>query len=393
MTTLHQMRDQPMHDRRRKGWWEKAFVMKSVRQYEPTVVKYADLLVKQLKARSGQVVDSTEWINFFTFDVMGKLSFGRSFDNLEKAESHWFVHLIHENGAPVGAFGTVNWLLHIATSIPAALNPMVKMLDYSEKCVDERIANEPEEPDVMSHILEAGPFFEDPKTEKLLLTGDARLLIIAGSDTTATTLAFAMYYFAKDPSLLKRLRDDLDQHNVVNDESLDLAGLQHLPYLNGLINEVLRMHPPVPGGMYRDPPPEGIEVNGHFLPPGVVTVAPHYTIQRCEYHPHWRQNILLTLFTAPKAFARPNEFIPERWTTQPELVLDKTAWFPFSIGRYGCIGKQLALIELRTVLTKLALELDIKFAPGETGKRLVEDSKDIFTTTAMPLDVIFTPRK
>ena len=216
LTTLHQMRDQQLHDKRRKGWWEKAFVMKSVRQYEPTVVNYADLLVKQLKARAGQVVDSTEWINFFTFDVMGKLSFGRSFDNLEKGESHWFVHLIHENGAPVGAFGTVNWLLHLAVNIPAALNPMVKMLDYSEKCVDERIASNPSEPDVMAHILEAGNFFDDPKTEKLLLTGDARLLIIAGSDTTATTLAFAMYYLSKYPSIMKKLRDEMEQHNMRN---------------------------------------------------------------------------------------------------------------------------------------------------------------------------------
>lgn len=57
LTTLHQMRDQQMHDKRRKGWWEKAFVMKSVRQYEPTVTSLADLLISQLKKRSGQTVN------------------------------------------------------------------------------------------------------------------------------------------------------------------------------------------------------------------------------------------------------------------------------------------------------------------------------------------------
>lgn len=182
----------------------------------------------------------TEWINYFTFDVMGKLSFGRSFNNLENAESHFFVKLIHENGAPVGVFGSFGWLLHIGINLPASLNPMVKMLDYSEKCVDDRIAMKTEEADVMAHILEPGPFFQDPKLEKQLLVGDARLLIIAGSDTTATTLAHCMYYLASQPELLQNLRDELLQHNVSADD-LDVEGLQHLPFLNALINEALRM--------------------------------------------------------------------------------------------------------------------------------------------------------
>ncbi|RMZ91937.1 hypothetical protein DV736_g808, partial [Chaetothyriales sp. CBS 134916] len=378
LTSLQQMRDHQMHDKRRRGWWEKAFVMKSIRGYEPTVLKYADLLIQRLKDHAGQVVDSTEWINFFAFDVMGQLSFGKSFENLQNGESHWFVRLIHENGIPLGTFGTVPYMLYLGFNLPAAINPMSRLLEYSEKCVDSRITsgNNAAFPDVMSHILEAGPFFEDQTTEKLLLTGDSRLLIIAGSDTTATTISFAIYYLATSPSLLEQLRKELDQHYISENDPFSIEGLQYLPLLNAVINEVLRLHPPVPGGVYRDAPPEGISINEHFIPPRAVTIAPNFTIQR-----------------SPKAFVRPNEFIPERWTTQPELILDKSAWYPFSLGRYGCVGKQLALMELRTVLTKVALELDVKLAPGETGKRLLEESKDIFTMTALSLEVVFTPRK
>ncbi|RMZ79581.1 hypothetical protein DV737_g3341, partial [Chaetothyriales sp. CBS 132003] len=373
LTSLQQMRDHQMHDKRRRGWWEKAFVMKSIRGYEPTVVKYTDLLVQRMKDHAGQVVDATEWINFFAFDVMGQLSFGKSFENLARGESHWFVRLIHENGIPLGLFGTVPYVLQLGFNLPASVNPMSKMLKYSEECVENRITSgsNAEFPDVMSHILEPGPFFEDQTAEKLLLTGDSRLLIIAGSDTTASALSFAIYYLATSPGLLEGLRGELNQYAISKDESFNIEDLRNLPLLNAVINEVLRLHPPVPSGVYRDAPPEGISINEHYIPPRAVTIAPTFTIQR-----------------SPKAFVRPNEFIPERWTTQPELIVDKSAWYPFLLGRYGCVGKQLALVELRTVLTKIALELDVKLAPGETGKRLLEESKDIFTTTALPLEIL-----
>ena len=49
------------------------------------------------------------------------------------------------------------------------------------------------------------------------------------------------------------------------------------------------------------------------------------------------------------------------------------------MGPYGCVGKQLALMEVRTVLAKLVTSFDISFAEGESGKSLMENSKDYFT--------------
>ena len=134
----------------------------------------------------------------------------------------------------------------------------------------------------MSPILEAGAFFPDDKRrERHLLMGDARLLIVAGSDTTATTLVYCFYHLAKDPSLVDKLRSELEAHSIRNDDSFEVQPLQYLPFLNALINETLRMHPPVPGGVFRDTPAEGVEMNGVRLPGGIKTIGPHYTIQRC----------------------------------------------------------------------------------------------------------------
>jgi hypothetical protein len=58
---------------------------------------------------------------------------------------------------------------------------MLRMLKYSNEMVEDRTKYKPEEPDVMSYLLEAGDFFDNPETEKMLLCGDSRLLIVAGS--------------------------------------------------------------------------------------------------------------------------------------------------------------------------------------------------------------------
>jgi cytochrome P450 len=63
------------------------------------------------------------------------------------------------------------------------------------------------------------------------------------------------------------------------------------------------------------------------------------------------------------------------------------------IGPYGCIGKQLALMEIRTVVTQILLEFDVSFAPGEDGTDLLEKTKDYFTLGLGDLKLVFEKRK
>ena len=218
---------------------------------------------------------------------MGDLAFGKGFQALEKGESHFFIDLIHESGLFPGLFGSLPWLLHCMTKlpIPASVNAFVKMLKYSMQMIEERKTYKPEEPDVMSYLFEAGDFFDNPETEMLLLTGDARLLIVAGSDTTATTLTYLFYHLAKDPSVVRKLRDELEKHGIRTDENFTVLNLTNLEYLNGVISETLRLYPPVPGGTYRKAPKEGITVKGNFIPGGCTVITPQWTIQRCESTP------------------------------------------------------------------------------------------------------------
>jgi cytochrome P450 len=66
---------------------------------------------------------------------------------------------------------------------------------------------------------------------------------------------------------------------------------------------------------------------------------------------------------------------------------------PFGSGAYACIGKQLALMELRLTIAKLVSKFDVSFPPGETGRALMEESKDWFTWGVADLNLVFRRRR
>lgn len=84
-----------------------------------------------------------------------------------------------------------------------------------------------------------------------------------------------------------------------------------------------------------------------------------------------------------------DSFIPERWSSKSDMVKNKDAWAPFSMGPFGCIGKNLAMMELRTVTARLISRFDLSLAPGEDGKRLIYDTTDHFTVDTGHLDIVF----
>jgi tryprostatin B 6-hydroxylase len=85
------------------------------------------------------------------------------------------------------------------------------------------------------------------------------------------------------------------------------------------------------------------------------------------------------------------QFIPERFSSQPDLVKNKDAFAPFSIGPYGCIGKNLAYMEIRLLTAQLITRFDVALAPGEDGTALL-NSVDHFTIGLKPINMIFTRR-
>ncbi|KAL1595502.1 hypothetical protein SLS59_008138 [Nothophoma quercina] len=392
--STHTTRDKQDHKQRRKAW-DHAFNAKALREYEPRLNRHALALMTKLKEEAKKPsVRITNWVNFYSFDVMGDIGFSRSFGMVEKGEEDPMIKLLHASMEPLSVFGHFPWALNLITRTAAGAKPLVEHINWTAKVLKERkqvrelevhatgfqLMPEqitPKENDIFSWLLD--PNSPDVTQE---LNADSRLLVVAGSDTTAATLSFIAYEFCKNPDVQAKLRKAIDAAANGKDH-LDVEDVQNIPYLDGVINEALRLHPAlankfkVPSGVQRETPPEGITLPDQtYIPGNIIVWMPIHCLQR-----------------DPRYFAKPLQFMPERWTDeQPEAVIDKRAFMPFSTGVYNCVGQKLAMMELRSVTANLIRAFEIGFADGEDGSAVEKKSRDCFTTNVGKLDVRLKPR-
>ncbi|TVY75790.1 Tryprostatin B 6-hydroxylase [Lachnellula suecica] len=182
----------------------------------------------------------------------------------------------------------------------------------------------------------------------------------------------AMYLLVKHPKIIEKLRSELELVGA-DPSGSKIANLEHL---NGVINETLRLFPPVPTAIHRKTPPEGITIDGTYLPGDMNVWCSQYILGRSE-----------------TVYSQPDKFVPERWYQFPEMIKDRTAFAPFSTGPYGCIGKPLAMLNIRTTLAQLVMNFDIKFAPGGSDFVFEENAVDHFVLSFGELNLCFTERQ
>lgn len=113
------------------------------------------------------------------------------------------------------------------------------------------------------------------KLDRLSLHGDAQLIVVAGSDSTAAALAHTFFELAYNANLVKALQKELDALPSLAHDNLIQVSL-----LDAVINEALRLHPPVPSGTQRITPPEGLQIGEKHIPGNTVVQVPSYTVFR-----------------------------------------------------------------------------------------------------------------
>jgi len=242
---------------------------------------------------------------------------------------------------------------------------------YAAACMKDRIAREGKEVrrDMMHYILNA----KDPVTSRpftqLELEAETSLLVAAGADTTSSSLAAGFFYLTLPSSapilqhLQHQLRKDFSEVSLII-----WSALKNHTYLRAVVEEILRFSPAVPSELPRTILQKpGIEIAGEFIPAGTTVGCSAYVLHHDE-----------------DAYPEPFAFRPERWIPlDAETHLDgpsplqeprqiakaREAFCAFSLGSRGCVGKQLAYMELCLALARVLWTFDMRRAAQQVSVR------------------------
>jgi cytochrome P450 len=249
-----------------------AFSDKALRDQEPIMQSYSDLLMSRLHdvAKSGTATNIKQWFHWTLFDLFGDLCYGESFGCLREGKSHPWIDIIGES---IQAFAYIG----LARRIPGlqkllfAMMPKKKIeqaawhTKFSSDLADKRMAMVTDRPDFMSFILK----YNDEKGLSIPeIRSNSNVLIPGGSETTGTFLTGTTWHLLKNPMIYKTLVEEIRESFNTSDD-ITITNLISLKYLTAVIEEGLRIYPPVPSNMPRSIPEEGAVVAGKWVPGGV----------------------------------------------------------------------------------------------------------------------------
>ncbi|KAK3313301.1 cytochrome P450 [Apodospora peruviana] len=382
-----------------------AFSDKAVRSFEPVIVQYVEDMLDKLQEQqhnqqffNSNGVDIMDWFHFVMFDITSALVFGKSFGNMANAKYHPWVARIFPGmkliawsmviAAVPGLGRLVSWLLPKKMVDEARLH-MQSIVDMTDSrfSSSQKLEQQPDlKPDFMTYIH---PQIGNPKnqdhsslsTEELYL--NSQLLCIAGSETTASLLAGAVYFLSQPANThhLNRLLAEL-QSNFSSETEITPSGLNSTktPFLAAVLNECLRLYPPGAINMPRTVPPGGATVDGRFVPGGSIVGIAQYAAYRSPTH--WRN---------------PLTFAPERWLQSEEGPMSvyandrREVFKPFSYGPRNCVGQNLAVAECRLITARLFWRFEVDMFDGQGD--WINGQRTFLSWEKPPLRVKLTARK
>ncbi|ORZ23676.1 cytochrome P450 [Lobosporangium transversale] len=170
--------------------------------------------------------------------------------------------------------------------------------------------------------------------------------LLAGRDTTASLLTFTVWELSKHPHVLEKLKREVAEV-VASGTAPSYDDIKKLKYQKQVINEVLRLYPPVPYNT-RHSVEEDVLPNGYYIPPNTTVAYGAYSTHRLV--DLWGDDAL--------------EFDPDRWGPERVGKIKPFMFVPFHAGPRICLGQNLAYTTAQVTLTRLLQKYDIKASPG-----------------------------
>jgi len=323
------------------------FSHRNVANLAPVMTAAATRAAERFGAATGRAADAFDEMVTATFEVISDVTFsgGEGFDRdaVHRAIDAYIgqtakISLLDIIGAPA-------WVPRPSRVIAGpGLRDMKRMADAT---IDRRRADSAAKP--MPDLLDLLMAGEDPKSGRRMTTEEIRdnllTFIVAGHETTALTLSWALYLCAFDPAVQDRARAEAQA--VLGDRPATAADVPRLPYIRQVIDETLRLYPPA--AFLSRTAQTADELCGREVRRGDTVILPIYALHRHR-----------------KLWSDPDRFDPDRFA--PGHQTDRFAFLPFGDGPRICIGANFAIQEAVIILATLLARFRFRPIPGRDPK-------------------------
>lgn len=342
---------------------------KQVQSFTPVREDEVFCMIRRISdlARSNHdnLTNLSEIVLSFTSSLICRIAFGKKFDDQEGSEVKKFDELMYEAQAMQGglfvsdylpSFSWVDKLSGMATRLEKTFQ---KLDSFYQELIDEHLkpnSSKSMNKDILDILIQ----LKEEQSSSLELTLDhikavLMNIFVAGTDTSAATIIWAMTSLIKTPNAMKKVQEEI-RDRVGHKGRVDEDDLGKLPYLKAVIKEILRLYPPAP------------------------LLLPRETMKSCVLEGYEIQPKTLVYINAcaiardPEYWENPIEFCPERFLNSSVDVKGQDfELIPFGSGRRNCPGMSLGLATVELGLANLLYSFDWELPRGVKAEDIDTD--------------------
>ncbi|MEV6985365.1 cytochrome P450 [Sphaerisporangium sp. NPDC051017] len=328
--------------RKQRRMIQPVFQNKRISQQAGVIAKEAADLVERLRAKGAEgPVDVVQEMTWLSLGVLGRTlldadlgEFASIGQDFEAVQDQAMFELVTLSKVPM-------WVpLPKQIRFRRARNDLQRIVDHLEA---ERLKSGELGDDVVSRLIASTREEADPCVGRLRMRDELVTLLLAGHETTASTLSWTFHLLDGHPEVRERLRAEAVE--VLGDRLPVYEDLHRLKYTAMVVEEVMRLYPPV--WMLPREAQGDDEVGGYHVPAGADVLISPYTLHR---HPAF--------------WDRPEVFDPERFDPDRPGGRPRYAYIPFGAGPRFCVGNHLGMMEATFVIAMVARDLRLAKVPG-----------------------------
>ncbi|XP_028755349.1 cytochrome P450 71D10-like [Neltuma alba] len=352
------------------------FTAKRVRSFRYIREEEVSALLGDIRSHEGSVINLSEKIFKTTNSIIARAAFGK-----KSRDQEAFISTLKDIMNLVGGFSVVDLFpsakfLQVITGMRAKLERIHRLNDQIiENIIKDHMerkatSNESSEENLLDLLLriQQGEDLEHPLTHdhvKVVLLD----MFIAGSETSSTTLEWAVAELMKNPKVMEKAQAEV--RKVYNEKGyVDESEIHQLKYLNSIVKETLRLHPPGVLLLPRENT-ERCVINGYEIPEKTKIIVNGWAI-----------------FRDPKSWDDAETFKPERFLDNPiDFKGTNFDYIPFGAGRRICPGINLAIPNMELPLANLLYHFDWKLPNGMTHEEF--DMSETFAASVRRRENLF----